>query len=81
MLVADSRRKPRKQTSLDSPWPFRVWAFAPSILEDTRPYKLTALFRFLLEALDYCEACKARGAVVFFQSPNGIQTVKPEAKS
>jgi hypothetical protein len=53
--------------------PFRVWAIMPAFTEDSRPYKCTAAFRYLLEAVDYIEACTKRERTVWLQSPTGVQ--------
>lgn len=63
---------PTARTTFASDRPFRVWASMPLVLEDRRPFKCTATFRYLLEALDYADSIAKRGVTCWLQSPSGV---------
>jgi hypothetical protein len=63
-------------TIRDQPLSFRVWSRHPAYVEDPKPWKCIAAFRFLLECLDYIAYCQDSGSDVVFQSPAEIKLIK-----
>lgn len=55
---------------------FRVWANAPYYQEDPQPWKCVAMFRYLLECLDYIAHCQDEGCDVVFESPGETKLIR-----
>lgn len=68
-MITERATAPKTTTAHSDALAFRFWAKMPLFLEDTKPWKLCASFRYLLEALDFVEYAKAKGCLCVFQSP------------
>ena len=53
-----------------------MWGNDPAYLEDEKPWKVLATFRYLLECLDYIAYCQDRQHDVVFQSPADVRPIK-----
>ena len=71
--MTQSTRPPTRPTNGNDGLSFRVWAHCPVVIEDKKPWKVVAEFRYLLECLDYLDYCHKRGVSVVFQSPKGVE--------
>jgi len=72
---------PRKSAPTERPdsgadLSYVVWSHHPAYLEDDKPWKVCAAFRFLQEALDYIAYVQDVGGDVVFQSPADVKEIK-----
>ena len=76
-MRTERSRAPQTKSDWKDPMGFKVWAKMPLFLEDKKPWKLTASFRYLQEALDYLEYAQKQAVLVVFQSPAGCRAISP----
>ena len=69
-------KSPTSRTKGGDDLAFRVWLREPSYLEDDKPWKCVAMFRFLGDCLDYIAQCQDIGRDIVFQSPADTREIK-----
>jgi len=71
---------PKQPTRWDLEQAYRVWAKTHAYVEDPKPWKCVALFRFGQEALDYIAYCQDRGVDVVYQTPSDVRLIQATDK-
>jgi len=74
--VKDREKQPTEKLPYTEDLYYRVWGEDRVYLEDPKPWKCMACFRFLQECLDYIAYCQDRQVDVVFQSPADCKLVK-----